>query len=103
MYLLLVTVAGHSAVQAIELLVRKGVPEDHIIFLNLISVNPLQSLQYFPGSQCLNTLKLNAFFHNVLKPNVCRSLVISLLYCFSNFHLKTLHSKVIFIFLYIHG
>jgi hypothetical protein len=30
--------AGNSANQAIELLIRKGVPEDRIIFLNLISV-----------------------------------------------------------------
>ncbi|GJN04136.1 hypothetical protein PR202_ga21658 [Eleusine coracana subsp. coracana] len=29
---------GNSAIQAIELLIRKGVPEDRIIFLNLISV-----------------------------------------------------------------
>eukprot|EP00850_Spirogloea_muscicola_P024153 SM000456S16100 [mRNA] locus=s456:3467:8651:- [translate_table: standard] len=29
---------GNSAVQAIELLINKGVPESHIIFLNLISV-----------------------------------------------------------------
>lgn len=29
--------AGNSAVQAIELLMQKGVPESHIIFLNLIS------------------------------------------------------------------
>ncbi|KAJ7538685.1 hypothetical protein O6H91_11G059400 [Diphasiastrum complanatum] len=32
-----VLATGNSAVQAIELLLRKGVPEDHIIFLNLIS------------------------------------------------------------------
>lgn len=32
-------VSGNSAVQAIELLLRKGVPEAHIIFLNLISVS----------------------------------------------------------------
>jgi uracil phosphoribosyltransferase len=32
---------GNSASQAIDLLVRKGVPEDRIIFLNLISVNIL--------------------------------------------------------------
>lgn len=30
---------GNSAVQAIELLIKKGVPESHIIFLNLISVS----------------------------------------------------------------
>jgi hypothetical protein len=30
---------GNSAVQAIELLIQKGVPESHIIFLNLISVS----------------------------------------------------------------
>jgi uridine kinase len=30
-------VSGNSAVQAIELLIQKGVPESHIIFLNLIS------------------------------------------------------------------
>ena len=29
---------GNSANQAIDLLIRKGVPEDRIIFLNLISV-----------------------------------------------------------------
>ena len=33
--------AGNSANQAIELLIRKGVPEDRIIFLNLISVKVL--------------------------------------------------------------
>jgi hypothetical protein len=33
--------SGNSAVQAIELLIRKGVPESHIIFLNLISVSSL--------------------------------------------------------------
>jgi len=32
-----VLATGNSAVQAIELLIRKGVPESHIIFLNLIS------------------------------------------------------------------
>ncbi|KAH7292703.1 hypothetical protein KP509_29G081900 [Ceratopteris richardii] len=32
-----VLATGNSAVQAIELLVQKGVPESHIIFLNLIS------------------------------------------------------------------
>jgi hypothetical protein len=32
-------VSGNSAVQAIELLIQKGVPESHIIFLNLISVS----------------------------------------------------------------
>jgi uridine kinase len=32
---------GNSANQAIELLIRKGVPEDRIIFLNLISVKVL--------------------------------------------------------------
>lgn len=31
--------SGNSAVQAISLLVRKGVPESNIIFLNLISVS----------------------------------------------------------------
>lgn len=30
---------GNSANQAIELLIQKGVPESHIIFLNLISVS----------------------------------------------------------------
>lgn len=30
--------AGNSVAQAIDLLIRKGVPEDRIIFLNLISV-----------------------------------------------------------------
>lgn len=30
--------SGNSASQAIELLIQKGVPEFHIIFLNLISV-----------------------------------------------------------------
>jgi hypothetical protein len=29
---------GNSVAQAIDLLIRKGVPEDRIIFLNLISV-----------------------------------------------------------------
>jgi uridine kinase len=32
-----VLATGNSAVQAIELLIQKGVPESHIIFLNLIS------------------------------------------------------------------
>lgn len=32
-------IAGNSAIQAIGLLVRKGVPESQIIFLNLISVS----------------------------------------------------------------
>ncbi|KAL2632034.1 hypothetical protein R1flu_016720 [Riccia fluitans] len=32
-----VLATGNSAVQAIELLMRKGVPESHIIFLNLVS------------------------------------------------------------------
>lgn len=31
--------SGNSAVQAISLLLRKGVPESNIIFLNLISVS----------------------------------------------------------------
>ena len=31
--------AGNSANQAIDLLIQKGVPESHIIFLNLISVS----------------------------------------------------------------
>jgi hypothetical protein len=31
--------AGNSAIQAILLLLQKGVPESHIIFLNLISVS----------------------------------------------------------------
>lgn len=35
---LLYCVVGNSANQAIDLLIRKGVPEDRIIFLNLISV-----------------------------------------------------------------
>ena len=30
---------GNSAVQAISLIIRKGVPESNIIFLNLISVS----------------------------------------------------------------
>ena len=30
---------GNSANHAIELLIQKGVPESHIIFLNLISVS----------------------------------------------------------------
>jgi uridine kinase len=34
-----VLATGNSAVQAIELLIQKGVPESHIIFLNLISVS----------------------------------------------------------------
>ncbi|KAI8013124.1 hypothetical protein LOK49_LG05G00007 [Camellia lanceoleosa] len=33
-----VLATGNSANQAIELLIQKGVPESHIIFLNLISV-----------------------------------------------------------------
>ena len=36
---LIVFVEGNSACQAIELLIQKGVPEAHIIFLNLISVS----------------------------------------------------------------
>ena len=36
---LIVFVQGNSACQAIELLIQKGVPEAHIIFLNLISVS----------------------------------------------------------------
>lgn len=35
----LVAFLGNSANQAIELLIQKGVPESHIIFLNLISVS----------------------------------------------------------------
>lgn len=35
----LVTSSGNSAVQAISLLLKKGVPETNIIFLNLISVS----------------------------------------------------------------
>lgn len=34
-----VSYSGNSAVQAISLLIRKGVPESNIIFLNLISVS----------------------------------------------------------------
>lgn len=37
---------GNSASQAIELLIQKGVPESHIIFLNLISVS-VKSRNYF--------------------------------------------------------
>ena len=36
---LLILLEGNSANQAIELLIQKGVPESHIIFLNLISVS----------------------------------------------------------------
>jgi hypothetical protein len=45
--------SGNSAVQAIELLIRKGVPESHIFFLNLISVSSLR---------LLNVMKLLAEF-----------------------------------------
>lgn len=39
---------GNSANQAIELLIQKGVPESHIIFLNLISVSvKLINQRYF--------------------------------------------------------
>lgn len=45
---------GNSAGQAIELLIQKGVPESHIIFLNLISVSPSP-----PNCWCLlNLLKV---------------------------------------------
>lgn len=36
---------GNSACQAIELLIQKGVPEAHIVFLNLISVSLLLQLK----------------------------------------------------------
>lgn len=36
---ILLVLVGNSANQAIELLIQKGVPESHIIFLNLISVS----------------------------------------------------------------
>lgn len=36
--------SGNSAGQAIELLIQKGVPESHIIFLNLISVSEISRL-----------------------------------------------------------
>lgn len=42
--------SGNSAVQAISLLLRKGVPESNIIFLNLISVSQFhcEMLLFYP-------------------------------------------------------
>lgn len=47
----LVISSGNSAVQAISLLLKKGVPETNIIFLNLISVSYLLSnhTSYLPS------------------------------------------------------
>lgn len=42
---------GNSAVQAISLLLKKGVPESNIIFLNLISVS-----HSTPGASHLSSL-----------------------------------------------
>lgn len=38
-HLIILIYPGNSASQAIELLIKKGVPESRIIFLNLVSVS----------------------------------------------------------------
>jgi len=44
---ILLLLEGNSANQAIELLIQKGVPEAHIIFLNLISVSVKSYISIF--------------------------------------------------------
>jgi uridine kinase len=44
MHLIAMIYLGNTASQAIELLIKKGVPESRIIFLNLVSVS--YSIEY---------------------------------------------------------
>lgn len=69
---------GNSAVQAIELLIKKGVPESHIIFLNLISVSAtMASKLLFCLSGILNTCGHFTLWPRALTSNLIHSLHIS--------------------------
>jgi hypothetical protein len=73
---------GNSVAQAISLLIRKGVPEDRIIFLNLISVyfflcilNDSTVYYMFPFTACL-VFTLDCFWsHPDLRPSLYYHLV----------------------------
>lgn len=54
---------GNSANQAIELLIQKGVPESHIIFLNLISVS---FFRFVISETTATTQPFLRAFHHVL-------------------------------------
>jgi hypothetical protein len=70
--------AGNSAVQAIALLMQKGVPESHIIFLNLISVS---FHNFYPFSQARGLYKTRSaavsplFYHEIVGDKVSDKLM----------------------------